>query len=72
MTRVHVRDPAFNLAYLRAFSALPIWPGETPGRYGTRWQETYRCRVDTSGEPFDTYCVFDRDEDYTWFMLRWS
>ena len=72
MIRVRVRDPAFNLAYLRAFSALPVWPLESPGQYGARWQETYRCRVDPSSKPFDTYYVFDRDEDYTWFMLRWS
>jgi hypothetical protein len=74
MTRVSTADEAFNRAFLNAFRALPIIELEQPRQYGQRWREAYRCRrvaVDKDEWPHHTY-VFDCDEDYTWFMLRWA
>jgi hypothetical protein len=74
MIRGSTADPAFNQAYCNALRALPVEHLETPRQYGQRWREAYRCRVDpndTPGWPIQVY-VFDRDEDYTWFMLRWG
>jgi hypothetical protein len=71
MIRINIMDPEFSRTYWRAHGALPIEHLESPRQYGQRWQETYRCRIDAnSGD--DTYLIFDRDEDYTWFMLRWA
>lgn len=72
MIRVSVHDPAFNQAYLNASRALPVERLEKPRQYGARWREAYRCRVDPNPHAGGTYYIFDRDEDYTWFMLRWS
>lgn len=73
MIRVSVTDEEFNRAYLNAFHALPVETLESPRQYGQRWREAYRCRIDPSSSPYPvTYYIFDRDEDYTWFMLRWS
>ncbi len=72
MIRVNVQDPAFNQAYLNASRALPVETLEKPRQYGARWREAYRCRVDPNPHAGGTYYIFDRDEDYTWFMLRWA
>jgi hypothetical protein len=79
MIRVSTADPAFNQAWCNAMRALPVHELERPGQYGQRWREAYRCRVDVSengliagsGWPEHVY-IFDRDEDYTWFMLKWG
>jgi hypothetical protein len=72
MIRASTADPGFNRAYLNARRALPVDTLESPRQYGQKWRETYRCRVE-SGELFPhSYYVFDRDEDYTWFMLQWG
>lgn len=71
MIRVSVQDPAFYEAYWKATRALGgVERLETPRQYGARWREAYRCRIDPEAE-VPTY-IFDRDEDYTWFMLRWA
>ena len=73
MIRVSTADPAFKEAYLNAHRALPVRELESPRQYGARWREAYRCRVEAgSGAWPNTTYVFDQDEDYTWFMLRWS
>jgi hypothetical protein len=73
MIRVSVKDPAFYQAWLRATRALGgVERLETPRQYGARWREAYRCRVDANSGPNETYYIFDHDEDYTWFMLRWA
>jgi len=36
------------------------------------WRGAYRCRVDPNPHAGGTFYIFDRDEDYTWFMLRWA
>jgi hypothetical protein len=73
MIRVGTKDPAFNKAWCNAHRALPVHELERPSQYGARWREAYRCRVDARGGSIhETYYVFDRDEDYTWFMLRWA
>lgn len=71
MIRISVQDPAFYQAYWRATRALGgVERLETPRQYATRWREAYRCRIDPNAET--TTYIFDRDEDYTWFMLKWS
>ena len=75
MIRVSTADPAFNRAYLNAMRALPVDDLERPSQYGARWREAYRCRVDgldSTGLGTHSYFIFDRNEDYTLFMLRWS
>lgn len=74
MVKVSTQDPDFYGAWHRASRALPVERLETPRQYGRRWREAYRCRVDASSSPRlgERYYIFDRDEDYTWFMLRWS
>ena len=72
MIKVSTGDKTFQVAYHRARFALPVETLESPRQYGERWRETYRCRVEAgTGWPHTTY-VFDRDEDYTWFMLQWG
>ena len=73
MIKVSTADPAFNQAYCNAMRSLPVEHLEQPRQYGRRWREAYKCRVIVDGAewPHTTY-IFDRDEDYTWFMLRWS
>ena len=71
MIRVSIDDPAFYPAYWRAVQALPVETLESPRQYGRRWREAYRCRVDPNPHASGTYYIFDQDEDYTWFMLRW-
>ena len=73
MIKVTTQDPEFKQAYLRAFRALPVEELERPSQYGARWREAYRCRITQGGPgwPIQEY-IFDCDEDYTWFMLRWS
>lgn len=74
MIRASTADPTFKQAYQNAHRALPVEQLETPRQYGERWRETYRCRVDpndTPGWPIRVY-IFDRDADYTWFMLQWG
>ena len=73
MIRVSTADPAFNRAWANAHRALPVETLERPRQYGQRWRETYRCRVDPSDSKLGkTWYIFDQDEDYTWFMLRWG
>lgn len=72
MIRVKVSDPNFYEAYHRASRALPVLNLESPRQYGIRWRETYRCRIDPYDNSKETYYIFDKDEDYTWFMLRWA
>ena len=72
MIRVNVMDESFNRAFWNAKRTLPVETLESPRQYGQRWQETFRCRVDSSSPKDATYYVFDNDEDYTWFMLKWS
>jgi hypothetical protein len=72
MIRVTTADPLFNQAYLNAFCALPVGNLEQPRQYMQRWREAYRCRVEVDGAEWPHHCyVFDNDEDYTLFMLRW-
>jgi hypothetical protein len=72
MIRVDIMDPTFNPAYCNAMRALPVHELERPRQYGERWRETYRCRIEPKLDKGATYMIFDRDEDYTWFMLRWG
>jgi len=72
MIRISTKDPVFNQAYCRAMRALPVHELERPSQYGQRWRTEYQCRVDGSDEFPHHYYVFDRDEDYVMFMLRWS
>ncbi len=72
MIKVNVLDDAFNRAYWDAKRTLPVEHLEQPRQYGQRWRDAFKCRID-SKSPRDTiYYIFDRDEDYTWFMLRWA
>jgi hypothetical protein len=72
MIKASTADPAFNEAWANAMRALPVYELELPRQYGQRWREAYRCRVILGEEFPHTYYVFDHDEDYTWFMLRWG
>jgi hypothetical protein len=73
MIRVSTADPTFNQAWCNAHRALPVHNLERPRQYGERWREAYRCRVDPNDSKLgETYYIFDCDEDYTWFMLKWS
>jgi hypothetical protein len=73
MIRASTRDPAFSQAWANAHRALPVVDLEQPRQYGQRWREAYRCRVDVSDSKLgETWYIFDHDEDYTWFMLRWA
>ena len=72
MIKVNTLDESFNQAYLNAYRALPVEQLETPRQYGARWREAYRCRLEVVAYTHDTYYIFDRDADYTWFMMRWS
>jgi len=73
MIRVSTADINFNRAWCNAHRELPVETLERPRQYGQRWREAYRCRVDpTDSKLGETYYIFDRDEDYTWFMLRWG
>ena len=72
MIKVSTKDPAFQEAYRKAYIALPVLALDMPREYGRRWREEFKCRIEP-GEAFPhSYYVFDRDEDYTWFMMRWS
>jgi hypothetical protein len=71
MIRVNVLDNSFNRAYWNAKRTLPVGQLETPRQYGARWRETFKCRVE-SGSGHQSYYVFDCDEDYTWFMLKYG
>ena len=74
MIRVSTADPTFNRAYCNAMCAMPVERLESPRQYGQRWRQAYKCRVVPGGGPgwpIKEY-IFDRDTDYTWFMLRWA
>jgi hypothetical protein len=72
MIRVSTAEPLFNQAYLNAFRAMPVEELERPSQYGQRWREAYKCRVEPARQELPhTYFIFDHDEDYTLFMLRW-
>jgi hypothetical protein len=72
MIRVDVMDDRFNVAYWNAKRELPVEHLELPRQYGERWREKFRCRVDSNSPAETVYYIFDRDEDYTWFMLKYS
>ena len=74
MIKVSTKDETFNRAWCNAMRALPVETLEMPRQYGERWREAYKCRVDskTRGGLGETYYIFDNDEDFTWFMLRWG
>ena len=72
MIRVNVLDTVFNTAYWNAKRTLPVEHLELPRQYGQRWRRAFRCRVDANSPKDTTYYIFDRDEDYTWFMLKYS
>ena len=73
MIRVSTADPAFNQAYCNAMHALPVHELERPRQYELRWREAYRCRTSPDAAEWPhKYYLFECDEDYTWFMLRWS
>jgi len=72
MIKVDIMDPVFNRAYTNAHRALPVETLERPSQYGQRWREAYRCRYHPKIEEGRTYMIFDHDEDYTWFMMRWA
>jgi hypothetical protein len=74
LIRVSTADPTFNRAYLNAFRALERELGfERPSQYGQRWREAYKCRAEPAQQELPhTYYIFDHDEDYTLFMLKWS
>jgi len=75
MIRVSVLDDGFNRAFWNAKRTMPVKHLETPRQYGQRCREAFGYRVDPNSPrgALDTvYYIFDRDEDYTWFMLRWS
>jgi hypothetical protein len=72
MIRVNVLDNAFNRAYWNAKRTLPVEHLELPRQYGQRWREAFRCRVDANSPAESVYYIFDNDEDYTWFMLKWG
>jgi hypothetical protein len=72
MIRVSTKDIEFNQAWCNAHRALPVHDLERPRQYEQRWREAYRCRTDPKDSKLgETYYIFDRDEDYTWFMLKW-
>ena len=74
MIKASTRDPGFNQAYCNALRALPVEQLESPRQYGARWRQAYKCRVEVGGGPGWPVQVYkvDRDEDHTWFMLRWG
>lgn len=74
MIKASTADPVFNQAWCNAHRALPVGNMEMPRQYGQRWREAYRCRVDPTDSPKwpHHYYIFDHDEDYTMFMLRWA
>jgi hypothetical protein len=72
MIRVDVMDDRFNTAYWNAKRELPVEHLELPRQYGQRWREKFRCRADANSPAETVYYIFDRDEDYTWFMLKYS
>ena len=72
MIRATTLDPAFYQAYLNASRALPVERLETPRQYGRRWREAYRCRLEPNPAGFEMVYIFDHDQDYTAFMLRWA
>ena len=73
MIKISTKDEAFNQAWCNASRALPVIELEMPRQYGERWREAYKCRIAPGEGGFgEMYYIFDRDEDYTWFMLRYS
>ena len=72
MIRVNVLEETFNRAYNNAIRALSVERLEQPRQYGQRWREAYKCSPELVAHTHELYYVFDRDEDYTWFMLRWG
>ena len=72
MIRVNVLDDSFNIAYWNAKRTLPVHELELPRQYGQRWREAFKCRVDGKSPPGTYFYIFDNDEDYTWFMLKYG
>jgi hypothetical protein len=72
MIRVSTSNSTFSRAWCNANRALPVQDFEKPYQYGKRWREAYKCRVDPASNEFGVIdYIFDRDEDYTLFLLRW-
>ena len=73
MIRIGLDNPEFYTAYLGALKALPVTDRpESPRSYNRRWHEAYGCRVDPNPHAGGTFYIFDQDEDYTWFMLKFA
>jgi len=72
MIRVDILDEGFNRAYWNAHRTLPVEHLENPWHYSQRWRREFRCRMDPTSKGQQVHYIFDRDEDYTWFMLRWA
>ena len=73
MIRISTAYPDFNRAYHNSRRALLVKSLESPKQYGERWCETHKCRIEPAQQTLPhTYYIFDRDEDYVMFMLRWA
>ena len=72
MIRVSILDDAFNRAYWNAKRTFPVHELELPRQFGQRWRETFKCRVEYHNGVDSVHYIFDNDEDYTYFMLKWS
>lgn len=79
MIKVNIMDNSFNTAVCNSRRDLPVNNYESPRQYGQRWRETHHCRIESSVSDFPWYpidkppnYIFDNDQDYAWFMLRWS
>ena len=72
MKRVEIDQPELADAFASAIRALPFIQSESPRQYGRRWYKAYGCRIEPGRHFPQTVLVFDRDEDYTMFLLKWS
>ena len=73
MIRKGLNDPEFYKAYVRALKALPVTNRpESPRSYNRRWHEAYGCRPDPNPHAGGHFYIFDSEQAYAWFMLRWA
>jgi hypothetical protein len=72
MIKVNATNKSFNTAYWNARRALPVNNYESPREYGIRWRETYHCRFDPDSPGIIHGVIFDNEQDYIWFILRWT
>jgi hypothetical protein len=69
MIKVRWTKPGFYTAYANARNALPCHPTcEPPRYYARRWFDTYGCQLIKGGQEV----VFDSEQDYMWFLLKWK